>query len=109
VFGVMAFILAIVAAVVSITTFVSVWCFYAAILSLLVYLHFSGPMQACRHPAAAARPRHRSTQDAHGYARWKNKPVTTRHRAGPAAARGTAPRSAGRRQPGAGPSALPAG
>lgn len=49
VFGVLAFILAIVAAVVSIATFVSVWCFYAAILSLLVYLHFSGPMQACRH------------------------------------------------------------
>ncbi|CAN5120040.1 hypothetical protein BH09ACT10_BH09ACT10_00100 [soil metagenome] len=49
VFGMLAFLLAIVAAVVSITTFVSVWCFYAAILSLLVYLHFSGPMQACRH------------------------------------------------------------
>jgi len=49
VFGMLAFILAIAAAVVSITTFVSVWCFYAAILSLLVYLHFSGPMQACRH------------------------------------------------------------
>lgn len=49
VFGVLAFILAIVAALVSITTLVSVWCFYAAVLSLLVYLHFSGSMQACRH------------------------------------------------------------
>lgn len=49
VFGVLAFTLAIVAAVVSLTTFVSVWCFYAAILSLLIYLHFTGPMQACRH------------------------------------------------------------
>lgn len=49
VFGVLAFGLAVVAAVVSLTTFVSVWCFYAAILSFLVYLHFSGPMQACRH------------------------------------------------------------
>ncbi len=48
VFGVLAFVLAVVAAVVSIKTFVSVWCFYAAVLSLLVYVHFSGPMQACR-------------------------------------------------------------
>lgn len=48
-FGVLAFLLAIAAAAVSITTFVSVWCFYAAILSILIYLHFSGPMQACRH------------------------------------------------------------
>lgn len=55
VFGVLAFILAIGAAVVSITTFVSVWCFYAAILSFLVYLHFSGPMQACRHLLPPAR------------------------------------------------------
>ncbi len=60
VFGVLAFILAIVAAVVSITTFVSVWCFYAAILSLLVYLHFSGPMQACRHMLPPARPQQQS-------------------------------------------------
>ncbi len=48
VFGILAFILAIAAALVSITTFVSVWCFYAAILSLFIYLHFRGPMQACR-------------------------------------------------------------
>ncbi len=47
-FGVLAFVLAIAAYQVSVTTFVSVWCFYAAILSLLVYVHFSGPMQACR-------------------------------------------------------------
>ena len=47
-FGVLAFILAIAAYRVSVTTFVSVWCFYAAILSFLVYFHFSGPMQACR-------------------------------------------------------------
>lgn len=56
VFGLLAFILAIVAAVVSITTFVSVWCFYAAVLSLLVYLHFSGPMQACRQDLASSSP-----------------------------------------------------
>lgn len=48
VFGVLAFVLAIVAYQVSAATFVSVWCFYAAILSLLVYVYFSGPMQACR-------------------------------------------------------------
>lgn len=60
VFGVLAFTLAIAAAVVSITTFVSVWCFYAAILSLLIYLHFSGPMQACRHLLPPARPRHQT-------------------------------------------------
>lgn len=60
-FGVLAFILAIAAYQVSVTTFVSVWCFYAAILSLLVYLHFSGPMQACRttvaHPSERVRAR----------------------------------------------------
>lgn len=55
VFGILAFILAIAAAVASITTFVSVWCFYAAVLSLLVYLHFSGPMQACRQALASSR------------------------------------------------------
>jgi hypothetical protein len=48
IFGVLAFVLAIAAYEVSVKTFVSVWCFYAAILSLLVYIHFSGPMQACR-------------------------------------------------------------
>jgi hypothetical protein len=59
-FGASAFILAIAASVISITTFVSVWCFYAAILSFLIYLHFSGPMQACRHLLPAAHPRPRS-------------------------------------------------
>lgn len=48
IFGVLAFVLAIAAAVVSITTFVSVWCFFAAVLSLLILVHFLGPMQAGR-------------------------------------------------------------
>jgi hypothetical protein len=48
IFGVLAFVLAVAAYEVSVKTFVSVWCFYAAVLSLLVYIHFSGPMQACR-------------------------------------------------------------
>lgn len=48
VFGVLAFVLAIAAYEVSVKTFVSVWCFFAAVLSVLVYIHFSGPMQACR-------------------------------------------------------------
>ena len=48
VFGVAALTLAIIAAIVSITTFVSVWCFFAAVLSLLILIHFNGPMQACR-------------------------------------------------------------
>ena len=47
-FGVLAFILAVAAYQVSARTFVSVWCFFAAILSLTIYLHFSRPMQACR-------------------------------------------------------------
>ena len=55
VFGVLAFVLAIAAYEVSVKTFVSVWCFFAAVLSLLVYVHFSGPMQACR--PALAQPR----------------------------------------------------
>lgn len=58
VFGVLAFVLAIAAYEVSVKTFVSVWCFFAAVLSLLVYVHFSGPMQACR--PALARPRERA-------------------------------------------------
>jgi len=40
---------------VSLTTFVSVWCFFAAVLSLLIYAHFSGPMQACRATLASSR------------------------------------------------------
>ncbi len=47
-FGLLIFVLAIAAYAISVTTFVSVWCFFAAVLSLLVYAHFSGPMQACR-------------------------------------------------------------
>jgi hypothetical protein len=42
---------------VSVKTFVSVWCFFAAVLSLLVYAHFSGPMQACRPELAASQAR----------------------------------------------------
>ena len=52
IFGALAFILAIAAYQVSAQTFVSVWCFFAAILSLLILIHFSGPMQSCR-PALA--------------------------------------------------------
>ena len=60
VFGVLAFTLAIAAYRVSVTTFVSVWCFYAAILSLVIYVHFSGPMQACRTSPAASRDESRT-------------------------------------------------
>ena len=55
VFGVMAFLLAVAAYQVSLKTFVSVWCFYAAVLSLLILIHFSGPMQACRPELMRAR------------------------------------------------------
>ena len=48
VFGVLAFVLAVTAYEVSAHTFFSVWCFFAAVLSLLIVIHFSGPMQACR-------------------------------------------------------------
>ena len=48
VFGVLAFVLAVAAYQVSALTLVSVWCFFAAVLSLVMYVHFSGPMQACR-------------------------------------------------------------
>lgn len=60
IFGMLAFVLAVAAAIVSMTTFVSVWCFFAAVLSVLILVHFSGPMQACRpqlqqlHERAAA-------------------------------------------------------
>jgi hypothetical protein len=53
--GVLAFMLAGVAAVVSRTTFVSVWCFYVAVLSVIVYRQFSGPMQAYRAALASSR------------------------------------------------------
>ncbi|QSR30592.1 hypothetical protein CFI00_08755 [Nocardioides sp. S5] len=90
VFGMLAFILAIAAAVVSLTTFVSVWwCFYAAILSLLVYVHFSGPNVSLSTPDAAARPRQCIPRHAHEYTRWKNGPMTMRHRASQVTATGT--------------------
>ena len=57
IFGVLAFVLAVAAYQVSVRTFVSVWCFFAAVLSLLVYLHFSGPMQACRPALVRSRDR----------------------------------------------------
>lgn len=57
IFGVLAFVLAIAAYLVSVETFVSVWCFFAAILSLLIVVHFSGPMQACRPALARSRDR----------------------------------------------------
>lgn len=53
-FGVLAFVLAIAAYQVSVQTFVSVWCFFAAILSLLILVHFNGPMQAHRLTMAQA-------------------------------------------------------
>ena len=48
IFGALALVFAGVAAVVSLKTFVSVWCFYAAILSLILWRHYNGPMQAYR-------------------------------------------------------------
>ena len=57
VFGVLAFVLAVAAYLISVQTFVSVWCFFAAVLSLLIYVHFSGPMQACRPALARSRER----------------------------------------------------
>ena len=56
IFGALAFVLAGVAAAVSIATFVSVWCFYAAVLSVIIYRQFSGPMQAYRSAPVSARP-----------------------------------------------------
>lgn len=48
VFGVLAFVLAVAAYLVSARTFVSVWCFFAAALSGLILVHFSGSMRAGR-------------------------------------------------------------
>jgi len=48
VFGVLAFVLAVAAYLVSARTFVSVWCFFAAALSGLILIHFSGSMRAGR-------------------------------------------------------------
>lgn len=44
-FGVLAFVLAVAAYLVSVRTFVSVWCFFAAALSALILIHFSGSMR----------------------------------------------------------------
>ena len=55
IFGVLALVFAGVAAAVSMATFVSVWCFYAAILSLILLRHFTGPMQAYRPRLARVR------------------------------------------------------
>ena len=57
IFGVLAFFLAIAAYQVSVNTFVSVWCFFAAVLSLLIVIHFHGPMQACRPALSRQRQR----------------------------------------------------
>ncbi len=48
VLGDLALVLAVIAYQVSAKTFLSVWGFFAAVLSLLVHLHFSGPTQARR-------------------------------------------------------------
>lgn len=48
VFGVLAFVLAVAAYLIAVRTFVSVWCFFAAVLSGLILLHFSGSMLASR-------------------------------------------------------------
>lgn len=42
-FGVLAFVLAAVAYLVKAQAFVSVWCLFAAILSLVLYAYFAGP------------------------------------------------------------------
>lgn len=57
IFGALAFVFAVAAYLVSAQTFVSVWCFFAAVLSVLIYLHFSGPMQACRPALSQLRER----------------------------------------------------
>jgi hypothetical protein len=48
VFGLLAFVLAVAAYLVSARTFVSVWCFFAAALSGLILVHFSGSMRDSR-------------------------------------------------------------
>jgi len=55
IFGALALVFAGVAAAISMATFVSVWCFYAAILSLILLRHFTGPMQAYRPRLAPPR------------------------------------------------------
>lgn len=48
VFGILAFVLAVAAYLISVRTFVSVWCFFAAVLSGLILIHFNGAMLASR-------------------------------------------------------------
>jgi hypothetical protein len=72
-FGVLAFVLAIAAYQVSVKTFVSVWCFFAAVLSLFIVIHFYGPMQRCR--PALDREREKATPDA----RWTRRGSPARH------------------------------
>lgn len=52
VFGVLAFVLAVAAYFVSVRHFVSVWCFFAAVLSGLILIHFSGSMLRRRRVSA---------------------------------------------------------
>ena len=61
-FGFLIFVLAVAAYWISVTTFVSVWCFFAAILSVLIYAHFSGPMQACRSALDSLHKGHRASR-----------------------------------------------
>ena len=53
-FGVLAFVLAVAAYLVSARTFVSVWCFFAAALSALILMHFTGSMRAGRQVEGAS-------------------------------------------------------
>lgn len=53
-FGVLAFVLAVAAYLVSARTFVSVWCFFAAALSALILIHFTGSMRASRQVEGAS-------------------------------------------------------
>ena len=55
--SVVIYLLAVAASQVSLTTFVWVWCCYAAVLSLLILINSSGPMRACRPELMRARER----------------------------------------------------
>lgn len=72
-FGALAFVLAIAATMVSIHTFVSVWCFFAAALSLLVYVHFTRSMHGT--PPILKPPRRRTPRPAHP--RFSTVPTTS--------------------------------
>lgn len=54
-FGVLAFVLAVAAYLVSARTFVSVWCLFAAVLSGLILIHFSGSMREGRQGSGQLR------------------------------------------------------